>query len=165
MKWIVHRAVFMSMLVTIGAGIALFFTAGDRSTVIDVYLLVLAGILLLALVRTARALRRGTPRSAFDAAVARMRAPRRDDGEGLALERDLKLSRIDGFHFHVRMRPVLREIAADVELDREPERARELVPAALWDVVRPECPPPTERLGPGPSLAEQRALLDGLEKL
>jgi len=173
MKWIVSRSAFTGTVVTIGAGIALiFFTPGVRATVIDVYLLVLGGILLLALVRTAHALRRGAPRSAFDAAIARMRAPPREDADALALERELTLSRIDGFHFYVRMRPVLREIAAHrlrmrygVELDREPARARELVPVELWDVVRPDCPPPTERLGPGPSLAEQRALLDGLEKL
>ncbi len=172
MNWIVKRAVGMGALVTIGAGIALIFTSGVRATVIDVYLLVFGGILLLALVRTARALRRGTPGSAFDAAVGRMRAPHTDDGDALALERELELSRIDGFHFHVRMRPVLREIAAHrlrmhygVELDREPERARELVSSELWDVVRPDRPPPTKRLGPGPSLTQQRALLDALEKL
>ena len=172
MSWIVRRAVGMGVFVTIGAGIALFFTADLRSTVIDVYLLVFGGIVLLALVRTARALRAGTRPSPFEAAVARKPLPRTDQEGGVALEREVELSRIDALHFHVRMRPVLREIAAyrlrlryGVELDREPERARELVSAELWEVVRPNCPPPAERLAPGPTVAEQQVLVDGLEKL
>jgi hypothetical protein len=162
----------MGLLVTLGAGIALLFTAGNRAIVLDVYLLVIGGIALLALVRVARVLRRGTPPSSFEAAIARARAPRSGGDDALELDREIELSRLDGFHFHARMRPVLRDVAAyrlrvryGVELDREPERARELLPAAVWEVVRPDRPPPAQRLARGPTLADQRALLDGLEKL
>lgn len=172
MSWIVRRAVGTGVFVTISAGVALFFTAGVRSTVIDVYLLVVGGIVLLALVRFARALRRATPASSFDAAVARARGPHGAAEDVVTLEREIELSRLDGFHFHVRVRPVLREIAAHrlrvrygVELDREAERARELLPTDLWEVVRADRPPPAERLAPGPSYAKQRAFLDALEKL
>lgn len=172
MSWIVRRAVGMGLLVTLATGIALIFTAGNRATVLDIYFLVIGGIVLLALVRVARVLRRGTPASSFEAAIARARAPRGGDGETVTLDREVELSRMDSFHFHARMRPVLRDIAAHrlrvrygVELDREPERARELLPAAVWEVVRPDRPPPAQRLARGPTLAEQRALLDGLEKL
>jgi len=171
-SWIVRRAVGMGMLVSLGAGIALIFTAGNRAAVIDIYLLVIGGIVLLGLVRVARVLRRRTPASSFEAAVARARAPRSVEEDVLTLDREVELSRMDGFHFHVRMRPVLRDVAAHrlrvrygIELDREPERARELLPAEVWEVVRPDRPPPAERLGPGPTLAQQRAVLDGLEKL
>ena len=74
MSWIVRRAVGMGMLVSLGAGIALIFTAGNRAAVIDIYLLVIGGIVLLGLVRVARVLRRRTPASSFEAAVARARA-------------------------------------------------------------------------------------------
>jgi hypothetical protein len=117
-------------------------------------------------------LRRGTPASSFEAALARARASRGGGAEALAVDREIELSRMDGFHFHARMRPVLRDVAAyrlrvryGVELDREPERARELLTGALWDVVRPDRPPPSQRLARGPTLSQQRALLDGLEKL
>jgi hypothetical protein len=70
------------------------------------------------------------------------------------------------------MRPLLRQIAAHrlrvhygVGLDREPERARELVSSPAWEVLRPDCPPPADRLAAGPSLAAQRAVLDELERL
>jgi hypothetical protein len=172
MSWIVKRAVGTILFVTICAGIALIFTAGSRALVIDVYLLVVGGILLLAVIRFVRAIRRMTPPSTFDAAIARARRPRARDGDAFTLDREIELSRMDAFHFHVRLRPVLREIAAHrlrvrygVELDREPERARELLSAEVWDVVRADRPPPTERLAPGPSLGKQRGWLDALEKL
>jgi hypothetical protein len=171
-SWIARRAVGTGVLVTLGAGVALLFTAGNRATVIDVYVLVMGGIVLLALVRFARILRRGSPPSSFEAAIAQTKAPRAGDDDVVTLDREIELSRVDGFHFHVRLRPVLRDVAAHrlrvrygVELDREPERARELLPADVWDVVRPDRQPPKERLAPGPTFAQQRALLDGLEKL
>jgi hypothetical protein len=172
MNWIVRRAVGTGLFVTICAGVALVFTAGNRALVVDIYLLAIGAILLLALIRFARSVWRATPPSAFDAAVARARAPRPREDDAFTLDREIELSRMDGFHFHVRLRPVLRDIAAHrlrvrhgVELDREPERARDLLPTDVWEVVRADRPPPKERLAPGPSLAKQRAWLDGLEKL
>ncbi len=172
MSSIVWRAVGVTLFVTLCAGIALLFTAGNRAAVIDVYLLAVAGVLSLGFVRFARFLRRTTPPSPFEAAIARSVSSRGADDDAFTLDREIELSRMDAFHFHVRMRPILRDIAAHVlrirygvELDREPERARELLPADVWDVVRPDRPPPNERLARGPSLAEQRRWLDGLEKL
>jgi hypothetical protein len=172
MTWILRRALGMTAFITIGAGIALFFTAGVRATVVDVYLLVLAAVIMLALFRAARALRARYAESPFELAVAALRAPDETDPAPLSTEREVELSRIEAVHFHVRARPLLREIAAHrlrtkygVELDREPERARELLPADVWEVVRPERPFPTDRLAPGPSYAEQRKLLDGLERI
>ena len=172
MRWIVRRAVGTTAVITIGTGIALLFTAGVRRTVVDVYLVVLAAVLMLALFRIARALRASHAESPFDLALAALRAPEETDKSPLSTERDVELSRIEAVHFHVRARPLLREIAAHrlrtkygVELDREPERARELLPADVWEVVRPERPFPEDRLAPGPSYAEQRKLLDGLESL
>jgi hypothetical protein len=90
----------------------------------------------------------------------------------VALERDVELSRVTEFHFHMRMCPILREIATmrlrrryGVELEREPGRARELVPTAAWDAVRPDRPPPRDRLAPGPSLASMREVVSELERL
>ena len=172
MSWILRRALVMGALITVGAGIALLFTSGVRRTVVDVYLLVLLGVIMLALFRVARALQRGRTASPFDAALAAMRAPETEETTPLDAERDIELSRIETLHFHVRVRPVLREIAAHrlrtsygVELDREPERARELLPSDVWEVVRPDRPFPADRLAAGPTLAEQRQLLDGLERL
>jgi hypothetical protein len=172
MKWILRRALVTGALISVGAGIALLFTSGVRRTVVDIYLLVLLGVIMLALFRVARALRKSQSVSPFEAALVAMRAPQPEDTPPLEAERDIELSRIETLHFHVRVRPVLREIAAHrlrtryaVELDREPERARELLPSDVWEVVRPERPFPSDRLAAGPTLAEQRKVLDGLEAL
>jgi hypothetical protein len=94
-----------------------------------------------------------------------------DLGE-LSLARDLELSTMSAFHLHVRLRPVLREIAAHrvrkrygVELESEPERARELIGTAAWELVRPHRPPPTERLAHGPPLSHLREVIDELERV
>jgi hypothetical protein len=103
--------------------------------------------------------------------LAEMRRVPADSGAP-ALLRDLELARASAFHLHVRVRPVLREIAAHrlrtrygVELDREAARARELAGASVWEVVRPDRSPPVDRLALGPSTAELRTVADELEAI
>jgi hypothetical protein len=167
----VRRALIVGAFVTLGALFGLFASTGIRARVLDAYLVTIGAVLMLMLIRTVRALRPAQQESRFDSALAAMRAPEAPHG-GLALERDVELSRLSAFHFHIRLRPVLREIVAvqlrrryGVELDREPARAQELVPSAAWDVVRPDRPPPEDRLAPGPSLTSLRDLVSELERV
>jgi hypothetical protein len=169
MNRITFRAVKVGVVVSAAAGIAALTSSGGHAILLDVYLLCIGGVLLLALVRTTRARAPVDRRSSFDAAVAEMRRVPADSGAP-AMLRDLQLARASAFHLHVRVRPVLREIAAHrlrtrygVELDREPARARELVGASVWEVVRPDCSPPADRLALGPSTAELQAVVDDLE--
>jgi hypothetical protein len=167
----VRRAVIVGTLITVGALVGLFASTGMRARVLDAYLVAIGAVLMLMLIRTVRSVIGDRPRSAFDNALATMRKAAPPSG-GLTLERDVELSRLNEFHFHMRLRPVLREIAAirlrrryGVELDREPARARELVPSAAWDAVRPDRPPPRDRLASGPSLASLRDIASELERL
>ena len=171
MSYPVRRAVIVGALATLGALIGLFASTGVRARVLDAYLVTIAGVLMLMLIRTVRAFLPAPPASRFDGALAAMCEPEPAHG-GLALERDVELARLSEFHFHIRLRPVLREIAAirlrrryGVDLDREPARAQELVPSAAWDAVRPDRPPPEDRLARGPSLASLRELVSELERL
>jgi hypothetical protein len=170
MRWIVRRALGLGAIVSVVAGVLAAFTHGLRDLVLDLWLLGMAAVLLLALYRSARLLAPAAA-SPLDAALARMR-PREAPLPELALQRDVALSRAIEFHFHIRLRPVLREIAAHrlrsrygVELDREPGRARELVPARAWEVVDPDRPMPEDRLAPGPTVQELSAVVDELERL
>jgi hypothetical protein len=170
MRSIVRRAVGRAAIVTGVAGALTLFTQGLRDLVTDLWLLGIAGVLLLALYRIARLLAPPAA-SPLDAALARMR-PRTARVPELTLERDVALSRAMEFHFHVRLRPVLREIAAHrlrsrygIELDHEPARARELVPARAWAVVDPDRPMPDDRLAPGPSVEHMTAVVGELERL
>lgn len=171
MRPAVRAALRPVLVLTLATGAVLFFSHGLRSLVVDVYVLALAAVVLLALVRAERAIGGGTGRSAYAEALAEMQ-PRAPVQPELALERDVELSRANGFHFHVRLRPVLREIAAHrlrtaygVELDREPLRARELVPAAAWEVIDPARLPPEDRLAQGPPVSRLRAVVDELERI
>ena len=170
MNPIVRRAVKVGLLVSAGAGIAALASSGTHALVLDVYLVAIAGVLLLALVRATRAQGPVARTSQFDQALARMRSRRGDSGEP-TLARDLELSSSSALHFHTRVRPVLREIAAHrvrarygIELDEEPARAREVLGSAAWEVVRPDRPPPADRLGPGPALPELRRIAEELQR-
>jgi hypothetical protein len=166
---ITARAVKWGLVVTAAAGVAALASSGVNAIVLDVYLLCLGGVILLALVRTTRTYAETPRTSQFDAALAAMRRAPAESGEP-ALVRELELSTYNGFHFHSRLRPLLRDVAAHrlrsrygVELDAEPARARELVGATAWDVVRPDRPPPSDRMAAGPTAAELRVVVDQLE--
>jgi hypothetical protein len=166
---ITARAVKWGLAVTVAAGVAALASSGVNAIVLDVYLLCIGGVILLALVRTTRAYA-PTPRtSQFDATLAAMRRAPAESAES-ALVRELELSTYNAFHFHSRLRPLLRDVVAHrlrsrygVELDAEPVRARELVGAAAWEVVRPDRPPPSDRMGAGPTVAELHVVVDELE--
>jgi hypothetical protein len=171
MSWITARAVKVGLVVSAAAGVAALTSSGGHAILLDVYLLCMGGVLLLALVRVTRTQAPATGAAQFDTALAAMRRPAAESGEP-ALVRDLELSTYSAFHLHARLRPVLREVAAHrlrsrygVELDAEPARARGLVGTAAWELVRPDRPPPSDRLSTGPTLAELRTVVDELEAI
>jgi hypothetical protein len=171
LRRIVRRAVKVALAVSAVIGIVAFSSSGLRDVLLDAYLLALGGVLLLALVRTTRAKAPAGGPSELERALERMKTIPADSGE-LSLVRDLELSTMSAFHLHVRLRPVLREIAAHrlrkrygVELESEPERARELIPSGAWELVRPHRPPPAERLAPGPPLSHLREVIGELERV
>jgi hypothetical protein len=171
MRWIIVRAVKLWLLISIGVGIAAFASPGLRTLLLDAYLIALGGILLLALVRITLATAPAAKGSQFDRGLAAMRKSPPDAGE-IELARELELSRLNAFHLHLRVRPMLREIAAHrlmkrygIDLDAEPGRARELIGASAWEVVRPDRSPPRDRLAAGPPLSSLRDVVADLEKV
>jgi hypothetical protein len=171
MSWIVRRAVKVGLVFTLAVGFTALAVSGARAVLLDVYLLGLGADLLLALVRSTREGGPSADPSDFDRALLASRRHPSDTGE-LTLVRDVKQSTISAFHLHVRLRPILREIAAHrlwmrfgVDLDREQERARELIGANAWELVRPGRLPPSDRLAPGPATADLRIVVDELEKV
>lgn len=168
---IVVRAVKVGLGVSVAIGVAAFLVAGLHAVFLDAYLLAMGGVLLLALVRATRTQTLPAQPTQLEQALDAMRkAPPVE--RKLGLVRDLELSRASALHLHVRVRPLLREIAAHrllrrygIALDSEPMRARELVGTEAWDLVRPDRPPPADRLAAGPSISELRAVVDELEAL
>jgi hypothetical protein len=85
---------------------------------------------------------------------------------------DVQLSVASALHLHVRLRPILREIAGHrlwsrygVDLDRDPARARELMGAEVWELVRPERPPPNDGLASGLPLSDLRLAVEEIERI
>lgn len=171
MSWIVVRALKVALVASVAAGIAAYLSSGLRSVFLDVYLVIMCGVLLLAFVRATNARAPAAAPSAFERALVEMKRRPPDTGE-TALARDVDLSVLGAFHLHARLRPILREIAAHrlrlhygVDLDGEPGRARELVGAEAWELVRPHRPPPADRLAPGPPLSTLAEAVTQLERI
>jgi hypothetical protein len=110
--------------------------------------------------------------------VPRRRRPRRArpaealPPKGLsAMERQVGMARGSAGDVHERLSPLLREIARDrlttagIDLDRDPELAAEALGAETWELVRPDRSPPSDRHGPGASLAHIRAAVSSLEAI
>jgi hypothetical protein len=85
------------------------------------------------------------------------------------LEHAADFSLTTAFDVHYRLRPHLRRVAEHrlanrgVRLDADPERARALLGAGAWDLVRPDREAPEDRGAPGITLIQLRALVDALE--
>ena len=154
------------------AGAAVVFTPVRTALVLDVYILFLGGVALRALVDATRPAHGRRSRSAFERAG---RAKRRRDDRPPPLARlqdQVALATTAAGDVHVRLRPVLREIAAHrlwtrhaVDLDRAPERARPLLDDAVWEVVRADRPAPRDAFAPGLRPRELAAIVDGLERI
>jgi hypothetical protein len=52
-----------------------------------------------------------------------------------------------------------------IDLDAEPGRARELVGASAWELVRPDRAAPRDRLAAGPPLSSMRDVVADLERI
>jgi len=172
MSWIVRRAIKLALVFSAAIGFAAFAFSGVRDALLEAYLLGIGGVLLLALVRTTSEQGPATGTSDFDRAVGDMSRRYPSDSGELSLVNDVQQSVASTFHLHARLRPILREIAAHrlsvrfgVDLDRERERARELIGGDAWELVRPERPPPDDRLAPGPPASHLSKVVEQLERI
>jgi hypothetical protein len=87
------------------------------------------------------------------------------------LERAVDLGVASAEDFHVRLRPVLRGIAATLlaahglDLDRDSKRVRELVGEESWDLLWPERERPSDPFERGVELTRLNRLVEDLERL
>jgi hypothetical protein len=96
-----------------------------------------------------------------------------DEGAGdlARLDRIVSIATTNAGDLHLRLRPILREIAADglrhrgVELDADPEAAQALLARETWELVRPDRPRPADAFAPGLPPGQLDAVLDDLEAL
>ncbi len=127
-----------------------------------VAVLVAAGALR-ALAQTLPPLRRAAPAPVSSLGEA--------TGDREHLDRVVSAATSHAGDLHLRLRPVLREIAGNglrrrgVDLDAEPLAAQRLLAPETWELVRPDRPRPDDAFARGLSPARLNAVLDDLEAL
>jgi len=114
----------------------------------------------------------GGTASAFERALAARRPASKRPEDLTRIEDRVALATAAASDVYVHLRPILREAAAHrlharhgVDLDRNGDRARSLLGAEAWELVRPDLQPPSDRFGPGISPARLARVLDAVEAL
>jgi hypothetical protein len=148
--------------------LALAFLPGRRELALDLYLLLIASAAVFALVR---ALSHAAPRAQPERPSPRPRTTQRLP-ELERTERAVLLSASTAFDVHYRLRPILREIAAQrlatrrgLSLDGDPAAARAVVGEETWELVRGDREPPDLRFGPGVQAGELGVVVAVLERI
>ena len=161
------HAISLAVLAAVGLGVAVVVSPGAPGLTVEIYLFVVAALVLAAvLLRVADALPRAEP-------VPLEQPPRSQRvGQLESVARALDRAEASSFDLHNVLRPIVREIAAarlarhGVSLDRQPERARALLGAQTWELVRPDREAPVRGSGRGGcSRDELRAIVDSLEAI
>lgn len=167
-----RRIAGTTAIATLALVIALGIRPFPAERIVAAYVIVLAAIVLASLTRVVAQRGERHEPSRFEHALReRSERPQRPP-ELIRVERELVLGSTSAGQLHRRLLPILRDVAAtrlaanhDVELDRRPARARELLGDEAWELLRPDRPEPDDRDGPGLPLARIRSLVDRLETL
>jgi hypothetical protein len=169
-KRIVGSTIGYAILGGVIAGAAVLVGVDRTDLVLDTYLLYAGALVALAAARISR-LAFPAPRGTVPA-LLKPRSPRYVHPESLAtMADDVALAQAGEFDVHFRLRPLLRDIAtaglamqAGIDVDRQPERARERLSPETWELVRPDRPRP-ERGGAGIDTASLTAVVAELERI
>jgi hypothetical protein len=145
---------------------------GRRSALVSAYELVLGAMAVAAILASLRELGPGKweARSPFERPPEKPPRPE-PIAELDRIDRVLVLAASSPFDVHHRLRPLLRELTSErlhahhgIELDRDPEQARQLLGDELWELARPGREL-LLRSGPGLPLADSTRLVQALERL
>jgi hypothetical protein len=132
------------------------------------YVLALAAIAIVALVRQLGAGGEYQPQSLFEHALSRKPEQPTRPPELVRIEREITLGTTSAGHLHTRLLPLLREAASarlGFDFELQPERARAAVGEETWELLRPDRPEPLERNAAGLPLRRIRAVVESLERL
>jgi hypothetical protein len=137
-----------------------------------IWIVVVAAIVLLMLVRHSRGGQGLQHAGHFEAALRRRKETPQPPVDLLRMERELELGIADATHAHRRLLPLLRAAATarldsrhGIELDRRPDAAEALLGEEVWELLRPDRPEPTDRHGPGVPRASVAAVIEQVESL
>ena len=167
MKRLFAAWLFLTLMASIALLFARFLAPGWFELELDVFILFAGAV---ALVDIVIIVREAYPREEAPAIVTALkrqpdRPPRLAELE--RLEREVTLATASAFDLHARLRPVLQEIAGMrlAVRGRRLDQGEEILGEELWQLVRPDRHPPTDRHEPGILRAELRRVVERLEAL
>jgi hypothetical protein len=165
-----RRAVFLASLGAAATTLVLVVLPGTRTRAIDLYVLFLGAVILFALVRVTA--EDGPQRKS---ALDRVQGERRAAGrlpELARIEREVFLATARELRRVRQLNSLLRDIARHqlwtrrgIDLDREPDRARDVLGNDAWDVIAPDATSPEDDVVPPLELARLRSVVDTLERV
>jgi len=167
------RTATVICLVGVGLGIAYALVPGRGTLELQVCALAAGATVVLAAVLAVQDAFPMAGTSALAAALTRRRAPDPHRPQGLvAIERLVFLAEAASFDLHYRLRPILREIAAQrladsrgLRLDGGGPQVERVLGEGLWELVRPDRPGPESRFDPGVRPQDLRRAIERLESL
>ena len=171
MRRLLELGALLAALATIGLFAAWASAPGRLALELDVYILVVGGLALLLVVAATRQTFPREGRSALAKALDRDPVEPLRPRDLERLERELTLACSTAFDVHFRLRPTLRDIAAEglgvrgLRLDEGGPVVEEALGEELWELVRPDREPPPRRFDPGLEEAEVRRVVERLEAL
>ena len=158
------------MFATLGLGIAIAFAPGQAAPAAHAYLIAVGTLaLLLAIARTLGTLPPERPTRLDGRPPAHLRPPR--PRELVKLEREVALSTETAFDAYYRLRPTIREVAAQrvrlrgVDLDATAGSAEALLGPEVWDLVRADRPRPRDHDAPGLPIERIASIVATVEEL
>jgi hypothetical protein len=162
----------LALAVTGGGLAGLRALAPDRPVLGRAFLLAVAALTVARLATAAtRTGEPGAERSAYDRAARRGPVAPAPPDDLRRLEQALWFASAREADLHVRLRPVLREIAElrlaghGIAIDGDQATARAALGPELWEVVRADRPAPADPAAPGLSPAALHALVERLEAI
>jgi hypothetical protein len=164
------RTAKLLVLPTAGLFSVVAFVPGRTELAVRIYALVLCGAALLLLLGALR--RAYEPATRVRARTRRNRpAGRHTPGSLARIEQEVALGIAGAFDLHHRLRPRLRTLASEllatrrgISLTGAPERAREVLGAATWELVREDRLPPEDRQARGMPINELTGVVESFER-
>jgi hypothetical protein len=161
-----------AILATLVLFATLAFKPVPAEIALDGYVLLLGAIVLFGLVGATTESDPDARRSPYEQALESS-PPGAERPPALArIEREVSLAVGSAFYEHFRLRPLLREIAAQrldsrfaTDLDAPRPTARESLPEDAWTLLDADRQPPRDRHGPGIPVERLRAIVDALERI
>jgi hypothetical protein len=170
MRRVIAASGLLTAVGTVPLVVVVLVFPGQTTRALDAYVVFLGAVLLLALVRITPGERPRTKGS-----LGRFSHPAEDTARIVELdrlERDVVLATGSELEQHVRINPLLRDVVEDrlwrsrgLELERDPERAREALGDELFELVKPGRPDPNARYFRGLDLPGLHRILDRIEAI